>query len=223
MTLRGARWLAACMACLFPMLLLAVPAAAQDGPSRYGKTLVRSYVLPAELLDQYNEALRSQAAGSGPAMADIKGWTGPEFSASGAGNPYTLVVKMLGVSLDNDDLVARWQPYWAGAPGSMPGMGEAGARAGERLQLVVASAAENLEDGRLVAPGLRLEVARNVRMERVRLEVWSGAGETSWLDLLMDWWPLLAGAAVWVLLFLYWRHDRRKTAADAEVDMPAEK
>lgn len=76
MTLRGARWLAACMACLFPMLLLAVPAAAQDGPSRYGKTLVRSYVLPAELLDQYNEALRSQAAGSGPAMADIKGWTG---------------------------------------------------------------------------------------------------------------------------------------------------
>lgn len=221
MTLRGVWRFAACMACLFPMLLLAVPAAAQDGPSRYGKTLVRSYELPSELLDQYNEAVRSQAAGSGPAMAGIKGWTGPEFSVTGA-NPYTLVVKMLGVSLDNDDLVVRWQPYWAGAPGSMPGMGEAGARVGERLQLVVASGPVNLEGGRLVAPGLRLEVARNIRMERVRLEVWSGEGETSWLDLLMDWWPLLGGAAVWVFLFLYWRHDRRKSAAAAGVDPPAE-
>ncbi|MES2192036.1 MAG: hypothetical protein V4454_18085 [Pseudomonadota bacterium] len=184
-------------------------AAAQDAPSRYGKSLVRSYELPAELLDQYNLVAHSQPEGRTETLAGIPAWTGTEFRTGTSGSPYTLVIKMLGAAIESEDVSARWQLDWGNARGVVPALGEPGAKKGELLQLVLASEAASLEDGRLVGPSLRLSDVRNLRMERVRVEVWSGVGETTWVDFLMDWWKLLATAAVWAGLYVYWRHDRR--------------
>ncbi len=201
-------------------------AAAQDAPSRYGKSLLRSYELPAELLDQYNLVSHGQAEGRTATLAGITPWTGTEFRTESAGSPYTLVIKMLGVAIESEDVSARWQLDWGNTRGVVPVLAEPGAKKGELLQLVLASEGVSLEDGRLIGLSLRLNDVRNLRMDRVRLEVWSGVGETTWVDFLLDWWKLLATAAVWVALFFYWRHDRRKVAA-AELDIgdepPAEK
>lgn len=190
---------------------------AQDQPSRYGKSLVRSYELPADLLDQYNLAVHGQAEGRTQTLAGIPAWTGPEFRAAAGTGPYTLVIRMLGAAIESDDVAARWQLGWGSTPGMVPLLGEPGAKKGEFLQLVLASEPVTLEDGRLVPLSLRLGDVRNMRLERVRVEVWSGLGETTWLDWLRDWWKLLATAAVWVALYFYWRNDRlRAAAAEAE-------
>ena len=203
--------------------LAPVAALAQDGPSRHGQTLVGSYELPADLLDQYNEAIHSQPVAITTALAQIRGWSGAEFRVSGSGNPYTLVVKMLGQAVDTEDMAARWQPYWNDLPGTMTAMGESSARAGEPLQLVLASEPVTLESGRLVTPSLRLLAARNVRMDRVRLEVWSGAGETSVLEWLADWWLAVATLAIWGGLLVYLRRERHNVAsAGATAQSPAE-
>ncbi len=191
-------------------------AQAQDSPSRYGKSLVRSYELPAELLDQYNLAALGPAEGRTATLAGIVPWSGTEFRTANGGSPYTLVIRMLGAVLESDDMAARWKLAWGGTPGTVPVLGEPGAKKGELVQLALASEPAMLEDGRLVGLTLSLADARNLRLERVRVEVWSGAGETSWLDFLLDWWKLLATAAVWVALFFYWRHDRRKAAAQGD-------
>lgn len=204
------------MALAMCMGLLAVGvAAAQDEPSRYGKALVRSYELPAELLDQYNLVAHGQSDGRTETLAGITAWTGSEFRTAAGAGPYTLVIRMLGAAIESEDVAARWQLAWGNMPGVVPALGEPGAKKGEFLQLVLASESANLEDGRLVNLSLRLSDVRNMRLERVRVEVWSGTGETTWLDWLMDWWKLLATAAVWAALYVYWRHDRREGSPGA--------
>lgn len=215
------RWAIWCF-CLCAGLLGHGFAAAQDEPSRYGKSMVRSYELPADLLDQYNLAAHGQAEGRGQTLAGIPAWSGPEFRTSAGAGPYTLVIRMLGAAIESEDVAARWQLGWGSTAGTLLPLGEPGARKGEFLQLVLASEPAALEDGRLIPLSLRLDDVRNMRLERVRVEVWSGVGETTWLDWLRDWWKLLATAAVWVALYFYWRHDRKKAAtADAEAGTAA--
>lgn len=190
-----------------------------DSPSRHGKTLVRSYELPADLLDQYNLAVLASPDDRLKPLADIPPWMSSEFRTAAGEGPYTLVVAMLGAALESDAMFTRWQPSWGNTPGVMPAMVEPGAKAGELLQLVLASQPLQLEEGQLVSPTLRLVDAKNIRLERVRVEVWSGVGETSWLEWLVDWWKVPVTAALWLALFFYWRHDRRKAAiADAEAE-----
>lgn len=218
---RRLRWVGLCF-CVCAGLWGHGPLAAQQEPSRYGKSLVRSYELPASLLDQYNLAAHGQAEGRTQTLAGIPAWTGSEFSTAAGAGPYTLVIRMLGAAMESEDVSARWQLGWGSTPGQVPLLGEPGIRKGEFLQLVLASRSEALEDGLLVPLSLRLDDVRNMRLERVRVEVWSGLGETTWLDWLMEWWKLLATVAVWVALYFYWRHERRKTAAPEGGAGPAE-
>lgn len=215
------RWVGLCF-CLCAGLWGNSFAAAQDEPSRYGKSLVRSYEIPAELLDQYNLAAHGRSEGRTETLAGIPAWTGSEFRTTAGTGPYTLVIRMLGAAIESEDVSARWQLAWGSTPGVVPLLGEPGIRKGEFLQLVLASQPAALEEGRLVPLSLRLDDVRNMRLERVRVEVWSGLGETTWLDWLKDWWKLLATAGVWVALYFYWRQDRRKmAAAEAETGSSA--
>ncbi|MDB5965416.1 MAG: hypothetical protein JWQ72_1916 [Polaromonas sp.] len=202
---------AAAFAC--PALLLAPAAHAQSSP--YGKTLVRSYEIPAGLLDRYNDAVQGRA--DAEALSKLENWVGVAFSAGGTASPYTLVVKVLGFAVEDDDLGVRWQLSWSGAPGAMSGMGASGIRPGQPVQLVVASEPVVFPADREVVPSLALAAAKNIRLERVRVEVWSGAGELSFANLLAEWWFVAAGVAVWagVLLFLW--HERRRAPAAEEV------
>lgn len=194
------------------LFFMAAPVVRAEGePSPHGKTMVRSYELPAHLLDQYNAAVESQQAGKTDALNPLEAWAGTEFSANRNGNPYTLVVKVLASAVEDEDLGVRWQPAWSGSPGTMPGMGVPGARPGQLFQMVVASGPEEVVADRLIVPGLVLAAAKNIRMERVRVEIWSGVGTASWVDPLLEWWPLFTGIVVWTLLLIFLHHERKKT------------
>lgn len=187
-------------------------------PSRYGENLVRSYELPATLLDRYNEAIQSHdvsaAPKSGDAFAALDSWSGGAFSTGSSGGPYTVVVKVLGSAIAPADLGARWQLSWNGQPGAMPPMDVPDARPGLPLQIAVASEPMEFKVNREVVPSLKLVSAKNLRIERVRIEVWSGVGEESWLDFLLEWWSILAGAVVWTALLLFLRFERQKEQVD---------
>lgn len=195
----------ACVLVLLPALALA-----QDHASPHGKTMIRSYELPAALLDRYNEAIQAQKADSATLLAGLEGWTGTAFSASNGGNPYTLVVRVLASAVEDEDIGVHWQPLWSGSRGTMAGMGVPGARPGELLQMVATSAPEDFHANRQVTPGLLLAAAKNIRMELVRVEVWSGAGETSWLDAALEWWPLIIGTLVWGAFIVFFYLERKK-------------
>ena len=184
--------------------------------------MVRSYELPANLIDRYNEAMhepmQNQAALTTPdgkeAFAALENWSGSAFSAGSSSGPYTLVVKVLGSAFDHTDLGARWQLSWNGQPGAMPAMDVPDARPGLPMQFAIASEPMEFKVDREVVPSLRLLSAKNLRIERVRIEVWSGVGEESWLDWLQEWWPMLTGVVVWTALLLFLRFERQKEQAD---------
>ena len=195
---------------------------APAAPSRYGQNMVRSYQLPANLIDRYNEAMhqpmQSQAALTTPdgkeAFAALEIWSGSAFSAGSSSGPYTLVVKVLGSAFDHTDLGARWQLSWNGQPGAMPAMDVPDARPGLPMQIAIASEPMEFKVDREVVPSLRLLSAKNLRIERVRIEVWSGVGEESWLDWLQEWWPMLTGGVMWTALLLFLRFERQKEQAE---------
>ncbi len=206
-------------------------AQAQDAslatPSRYGQNMVRSYELPATLIDRYNaailEAIQSHAVSATPdskeAFTPLDTWSGSAFGAGSHSGPYTLVVKVLGSAIEPTDLGARWQLSWNGQPGAIPGMDVPDARPGLPMQIAVASEPMDFKVDQNVLPSLKLLSAKNLRIERVRVEVWSGVGEESWLDWLLEWWPMLAGVLMWTALLLFLRFERKKAAkvtAEAE-------
>ena len=221
MHLRLAFW-RVCLLAVLAVGLAPQRATAQDESSPHGKTMVRSYELPADLLDKYNEAVEGQKLGTPDVLARLQSWTGDEFAAGARGNPYTLVVKVLASAIEDDDIGVRWQALWSGAPVTMTGMGVPGARPGQLFQMVVASTPEEFRADRQVMPGLSLLAAKNIRMERVRVEVWSGTGETSWLDTLVEYWSLYLGAVVWTLVFGFLYVERKKNRQAAQVAVLAE-
>ena len=97
------------------------------------------------------------------------------------------------------------------------------ARPGLPMQIAVASEPMDFKVDREVVPSLRLLSAKNLRIERVRIEVWSGVGEESWLDLLLEWWPILAGVLVWTALLLFLRYERKKEQAQEQAPESAPK
>jgi hypothetical protein len=216
----------ACAAASLAVIFFASQAqgAAPATASRYGQNMVRSYELPASLIDGYNaailEVVQSHAVAATPdsksAFAVLETWSGSAFGAVSHSGPYTLVVKVLGSAIEPTDMGARWQLSWNGQPGAMPAMDVPDARPGLPMQIAVASEAIDIKVDRQIVPSLKLLSAKNLRIERVRVEVWSGVGEESWLDWLLEWWPMLAGVLMWTALLLFLRFERKKAAKAAE-------
>ena len=51
----------------------------------------------------------------------------------------------------------------------------------------------SFKEDRKAAPSLDFESSRNLRIDRVQVEVWSGIRKSTWLELLMSWSPILTG------------------------------
>ena len=189
-------------------------------PSRYGQHMLRSYELPAALLDRYNDGIQVNAASAGAgdleALGALETWSGSAFSAGSSNGPHTVVVKVFGSAVAPGDLGARWQLSWSGQPGALPGMDVPDAHPGILLQIAVASEPMDFKVDREVVPSLKLVSAKNLRIERVRIEVWSGMGEESWLDWLLEWWLPLTGGVMWTALLLFLRFERKRAAEVAE-------
>lgn len=187
-------------------------AEAKDTPQKWGKRLVESYELPADALAKFAQFQEKKSAAPAPKpgglFADTQAWTGTEIALPSSGNPYTLVVRVSGVALADGEAGARWMAGWsidgASRTAIVPEITAKGVRAGQPVEMVGAAAPLSFKEDRKLQPVLEFVGSRNLRMDRVRLEVWSGMRASSFVELLMSWVPLLTGV-VFLALFLWWR------------------
>jgi hypothetical protein len=216
-------WLAA--AVLFTVA--AMLAMAQ--PRGYGQSLVAQYQLPPETIARY----ASMAAGTAPdatprensMFADPSPWVGPTLHAGVGHNPYTLVFSVSGVVRAAGAVYTQWQAGWELHESPLASrevlmevtpLERADVAAGQTLTLTASSTRVSFRGERHVAPMLGLVQTRNLDVNDVRVQVWSGVAPPVWAAL--PWPPaglLALGVAcllaVWALRF--W--SRRRPGAPA--------
>lgn len=195
---RGWLWAAAA----FLMLVAALPGVqAKDEAGAYGKTLEKIYDLSPETLAKFQRFQEKQAQTPGDKgkgiYANTERWRGDELSLPTSKNPFTVVVKVSGVALADGDAGSRWQTslqFDGPSPISfLPELVHKGARAGQPVSMVGAAKGVSFKEDRKAAPQLEFESSRNLRIDRVQVEVWSGIRKSTWIELLMSWSPILTG------------------------------
>lgn len=205
------RWLGGCAAALAMALWGMVPAQAGD-EGRYGKRLEQSSTLPAADLArllQFQTRMQREGKPNTGLLAATEKWAAEVLFTTPKDNPYTLVVRVRGVALADGPVSSRWQTAWGLEDGSsrnslLPELVKAGTRAGESVELVGVSPPISFKEVRKVAPIVEFMALHNLRMDEVRVEVWSGLRKTSWLEGLGAGIPLLTGL-VFLGLFWWWR------------------
>lgn len=209
------RWLALAVG-LLALWLGAGHVQAKDETGQWGQRLVEKRELPPEAVARFLqfEAKNAQASPGTPRpgglLADSESWRGSEVNLVTSANPYTLVIRASGVALADGDVGARMQAGWA-FDGStrmvlMPEMSQKNARTGQVVELVGASGPVSMKEDRKVEPVIEFSASRNLRLDKVQIEVWSGIRASSPIELLMSWAPLLLGT---VFLGLVWWARRR--------------
>jgi hypothetical protein len=162
-------------------------------PRAYGQQLVAQYRLPPHAIARY-AALAAGTALDAPArehsrLADRSPWVGPQQRAGVGHNPYTLVLSISGVTKAAGDVYAHWQAGWEVQESpvasrellmAMPRMSRTGVTAGQALTLTVNSARVSFRGERRVAPILGVVQTRNLDIQDVQLQVWSGAAPVEW-------------------------------------------
>jgi len=129
-----------------------------------------------------------------------------------ASNPYTIVVTLTGTAKADGDALTMWQAGWR-LDGSerrftaLSGLSKLGAKAGERFTATAAATPSRFKDDRNVAVALGLVSARNVDINSVDVELWSGISNPSWLETLGAFSYLLVAL---ILAGLYWFWRRRR-------------
>lgn len=197
------RWLAVLAASV-----LVVTTAWAASSSVWGKTLLQSTELSSDVLGRF--ALFNVKPKGGPGMlVDSENWKGEVMAAASKGNPYRIVVTVMGVADQAGEVSARVDSAWEMGEGmarlnAAPSMRKKDLKAGERVQLVTASAPISFKEDRQVAPAVYYAGSTNLKIDGMRVEVWSGIGKTSWLEMLQSWSPLLIGV-VFLALAIAWR------------------
>jgi hypothetical protein len=185
-------------------------------PRAYGERLVAQYRLPAEAIERY-AALAAGTAGqpsphNGSLFADAAPWIGPQQRVGVGHNPYILVLTISGVTRSAGAVYAQWQAGWEihESPTTrrevlmaMPGIARAGLAAGEALSLSVSGARVSFRGERSVAPMLGLVQARNLAIDSVELQVWSGVAPVAWA--LPRWSRMVPLALGLACLLMRWR------------------
>lgn len=176
-------------------------------PRAYGQRLVAQYQLPPESIARY----AAMAAGAAPnaslrdntMFADRSPWVGPKqrASASASQNPYTLVFTVSGVAKAAGEVYAQWQAGWEIHESqvasrellmAVPRVARTGLAAGQALSLTASTTRVSFRGEREVAPMLGLVQARNLDINDVQVQVWSGAAPQAWPVLPWSPTPLLA-------------------------------
>jgi hypothetical protein len=190
---------------------------AQQTKGKYGKTLVAEYRIPYEKVAKY-ATFKPSAAPKGEnkittvLLADTEEWSGPFIDVKYASNPYTIVVTLTGTAKTDGDALTMWQAGWRLDASerrftALPGLSKLGAKAGERFTVTAASTPSRFKDDRQVAVALGLVNARNLDINSVDVELWSGIASASWFETLGAFSYLLV-ALVLASLFWFWRRSR---------------
>jgi hypothetical protein len=207
---------------------MALPAASRQ-PRAYGRHLVAQYQLPAQAVARY-AAMAAGTAGTlsasrGSSMfADRSPWLGPEQRAGVGSNPYTLVLTVSGVAPNAGDVYTRWQTGWEVHESpttsrevlmTLPAVTRADVAAGERVSLTGHSGPVSFRGERLVAPMLGVVQTRNLDIDEVRLQVWSGPAPVAWPVSSLSPTTMMAMAAACLLLWWRFRHRQDQATSTA--------
>jgi len=196
--------------------------ASSEHDKRFGKTLLVEHRLPDAKIRKLN-AFKPSAPVQGESkivnamLADTEDWIGPELSARSGSNPYTVAVLITGVAKADGDAATLWHSGWRIETkehgehvrmNPLPGLAKTGAKAGETLRLAAAASTSFKED-RKAAPAVGMVNTRNIEIQEVRVQVWTGASDsTVWEAILSFRWALIG----LVLIVLWWFGFRRSRA-----------
>ncbi|WP_053843551.1 hypothetical protein [Paracidovorax avenae] len=200
------------------LLLLAacmVPPAAHAKEEAWGRRVVATQEMPPDALARLARFQEKKgvvaAAGLPPGgmpFADTQSYTGQEIDLPASGNPYTVVLRISGVALADGEAGSRWMAGWSIDNGArlnvVPEIVAKGLRAGQPVEMAGAAPPVSFKTDRKLAPVAEFAAARNLRIDRVRIEVWSGMRPSSLLETFMAWIPLFFGLT-FLALFLWWR------------------
>ena len=189
--------------------------AAGDKDKKYGKRIVAEYDLPADVIQKI-ASFKPSAPQKGESMvvnmagADAVPWNGPSFKANSSTNPYVIVIRVKGKALEAGDASTMWQAGWRLDDSTtrmsvVPGLSKSGARAGEALTLTAAAAPVSFKEDREVGAYVGLVNARNLAIESVHVQVWSGLASASIWETILSVQGLLVGL---VFLGLAWWFKR---------------
>ena len=214
------RWLPLLLAAL--SVLTAADAFAGNGdalgakPGKYGKVLVADVVFPPAQIDQIAAFLDTLAAtNKGVANSVIDGdsseWVGEPIAATPAASPYTLVVQVTGRAKAAGDVLTTWKSGWRMENGMTrqtvmpPGLSAFDVKTGEHVTMTAATPPVRLDRDKTMAPVLALVDARNVTIDGVHVQVWSGLRGSSWMDYLFAARFLLLGVVMLVVVLIFRR------------------
>jgi hypothetical protein len=199
------------------------PAWAQPAPAegpRFGKRMVAEYELPPETIAQFASLKRTppdkhESALVNALLTQSVDWKGPILDVRTADNPYTIVVTVNGVPTADGDAATMWTAGWQLTKGDfddvrkpLAGLTRPDARGGEKFVVTAAAMPTSFkEDGRMGVV-LGLVDARNVTIESVRVQLWSGLPSTTWLEAVGAFRWALVGV---VMLVLWWFWFRRRS------------
>lgn len=187
---------------------------------RHGKTLLVEHRLAPSVIDGFNRfkpsaPVKGESAIVATMMADTKDWVGPQIDATTSANPYTLVVIVKGVARADGDATTMWHAGWRvvdkqdgeqNRVNPLPGIAKTGARAGERIEVAGRAVPTTFKEDRRASPMIGLVNARNLEIQEVRVQVWTGVAAATWVETLLSFRWALIGAA---LVALWWFGFRR--------------
>jgi hypothetical protein len=205
-SLTRARWLPLILAALLALVASQADAELSAKPGIYGKTLLLDVVLPPSQLDKFSAFLQAQAgvnhgAGNSVLFGETTDWVGETMVANSTTNPYTVVVSVEGTAKAAGDVVTTWNSGWRLEDGMtklglMHGLSAFDVKAGQRVTMTGAATPSRFERDRNVAPVLSLIDAKNVAIDHVQVQVWSGMGKPTPLQWLMSYWWLVFGVVM---------------------------
>ena len=188
--------------------LTVLPVAAA-GPTVYGKQLVQTLDLPPDALAKFAffQAANKGGGGSG-LLVDSEDWRAPEQKFASSGNPYTVVVKVQGTVVADGEVTTIWQTGWS-IEGTtrynrLPAIGTSAGKAGEPFSGEATAGPTSFKEDSTYSPVVGLVKASNLKIQSVKLEVWSGIGKTTWMEKFFAATPVLTGL-VFLGLAIWWR------------------
>ena len=209
------RWLPLILASLLAAVTFEAGAQLPTRPGTYGKTLLMDVVLPPSQLDKFSAFLEALAAtnkgtANSVVFGDTADWTGDSMIANSTTNPYTMVVSVEGTAKAAGDVVTTWKSGWRLADGVtqaglMTGLSKFDVKAGERVTMTAAAAPSRFERDKNVMPVLSLVDAKNVSIDHVQVQVWSGVGSPSLLQMLGAYRFLLLGVVMLIVVLVFRR------------------
>ena len=214
-SLTRSRWLPLILASLLAAVSLEAGAELSTQPGQYGKTLLMDATLPPSQIDKFADFLEALAAANkGTANSVVFGdtvdWAGAPMVANSQTNPYTIVVSVDGTAKAAGDVITTWKSGWRledgmTKTGLMSGLSAFDVKAGERVTMTAAAAPSRFEQDKNVTPVLSLVDAKNVTIDHVQVQVWSGFGRPTVLQWLGAWRFLLFGLVLLAVALVFRR------------------